>query len=177
MERIPLKNGKLLTIREAEPQDSAALLDFSKVIGGETDFLSTDASGWPQTAEDEAERLAASLITPGQGLFLDWIDGEIVGLFSVYPLSGRPRTKQNAVFGIAVRKSCWGLGIGSFALTLSVDYAKEWGYHKLCLEANAENTRALALYRRFGFAECGRYREHYLIGGRYVDAVLMEKLL
>lgn len=177
MEIVPLKNGKTLVIREAEPQDSAALLEFSKVMGSETDFLLTDANGWPQTAEEEAQRLAASLISPNQGLFLDFIDGEIVGLFSIYPLNNKPRTKQNAVFGVAVRKSCWHLGIGSIAMALSIDMAREWGYHKLSLEAHEDNSRALALYRRFGFTECGRRRDQYLVNGRYYDEILMELLL
>lgn len=177
MEIVPLKNGKTLVIREAEPQDSAALLAFSKVMGSETDFLGTDARGWQQSVEEEAQTLAASLIAPDRGLFLALIDGEIAGMFSVYPLNNKPRTKQNAVFGIAVRKSCWHLGIGTMSMVLAIDCAREWGYHKLCLEAHADNSRALALYRRFGFAECGRRREHILVNGEYYDEILMELLL
>ncbi len=177
MELLPLKNGKTLMIREAEPQDSAALLAFSKIIGSETTFLTTDASGWSRSVEEEAKILAASLIAPDRGLFLALIDGEIVGLFSVYPLGEKPRIRQNATFGVAVRESCWHLRIGTVALVLAIDRAREWGYHKLCLEAHADNARALALYRRFGFEECGRHREHYFIDGQYYDEILMEKLL
>ncbi len=177
MERVPLKNGKLLVVREAEPEDSAALIAFSKIVGRETDFLNTDESGWQVTAEEEAEKLAASLINPRQGTFLALVDSEIAGMFSVNPFSTRQRIRHNAVFGIALRESCWHLGIGSVAMTLAVDMAREWGYHKLMLEARADNARALALYRRFGFTECGRRREHMCIRGQYYDEILMELML
>lgn len=177
MELIPLKNGKLLLIREAEPDDAFALLAFSKVIGVETPFLTTDETGWQESLEGERERLAASLISPRRGLFLALIEGEIAGIFSVYPMDDRPRTKQNASFGIALRESCWGLGLGPIATALAVDWARGWGYHKLCLEAHAQNARALKLYRRFGFLECGRRREHMLVAGQYYDQILMELML
>ena len=177
MEAIPIKNGKSLIIREAEPDDAAALLAFSKVMGSETDFLGTDENGWRQSLEEEREILAASLIAPDRGAFLALVDGEVAGMFSVHPLSDRPRLRQNAVFGVAVRKSCWGLGIGAIIMKLAIDRAREWGYHKLCLEAHAGNGRALGLYRRFGFAECGRRREHILVNGQYCDEILMELML
>ncbi len=177
MEFIPLKNGKLLEIREAEPEDSAALLAFTKIIGSETPYLNTDENGWPQSVTEETQRLAASLITPRQGLFLHIVEHEIAGLFSVYPQDHRPRTKQNAVFGVAIRESCWHLGLGAISTTLAIDMAREWGYHKLCLDANAENVRALSLYRRFGFIECGRRREHLFANGAYYDEILMELML
>lgn len=177
MEALPLKNGKLLVIREAEPDDAMAFLAFSKVMGGETDFLGIDAQGWQRSFEEEREVLAASLIAPDRGTFLTLVDGEIAGMFSVQPLSERPRVKQNAVFGIAIRQSCWGLGIGAVVMTLAIDRARAWGYHKLCLEAHAGNERAIRLYRRFGFAECGRRREHILVNGQYYDEILMELML
>lgn len=69
MELIPLKNGKLLVLREAEPDDAMALIAFSKRIGAQTDFLLTDAEGWRKSVEEQREILAASLIAPRQGLF------------------------------------------------------------------------------------------------------------
>ncbi len=177
MELIPLKNGKLLTIREAEPDDAAALLAFSKIIGAQTPFLASDETGWQKSLQEERESLAASLLSPRRGMFLALIEGEIAGIFSVYPVDNRPRTRQNASFGIALRESCWGLGLGPIAMALAIDWAREWGYHKLCLEAHAENARALKLYRRFGFEECGRYKEHMLVAGQYYDQILMELML
>lgn len=177
MELIPLKNGKLLVLREAEPDDAMALIAFSKRIGAQTDFLLTDAEGWRKSVEEQREILAASLIAPGQGLFLHCIEGEIVGLFSLYPFSKHARTKHTAAFGIALDESCWGLGIGPISMALAIDWTREWGYHKLYLEAHAENARALALYHRFGFAECGRRKEHLFIDGQYKDEILMELML
>jgi len=55
--------------------------------------------------------------------------------------------------------------------------ARQLGYHKLVLSAFPWNEAAMALYRRFGFREVGVYREQGELGGRWVDTVIMEKIL
>ena len=39
------------------------------------------------------------------------------------------------------------------------------------------DTAGVALYRRLGFREVGIYREHGQLDGRWVDVLLMERLL
>lgn len=46
MELVPLKNGKWLTVRAAEPGDAAAFMAFSRLVGGETDNLMLDSRGF-----------------------------------------------------------------------------------------------------------------------------------
>ena len=41
----------------------------------------------------------------------------------------------------------------------------------------ADNERAIKLYRRFGFSECGLRKEHILINGEYFDEMIMELML
>jgi putative acetyltransferase len=44
------------------------------------------------------------------------------------------------------------------------------------LEASADNERAIAMYRRFGFVEEGRQKKAYFDNGGYVDSVFMARL-
>ena len=61
MELVPLKNGKWLTVRAAEPGDAAAFMAFSRLVGGETDNLMLDSRGFFGTVEEKAEYLSAAL--------------------------------------------------------------------------------------------------------------------
>ncbi len=70
-----------------------------------------------------------------------------------------------------------GCGVGSALLTTLLVEARRLGYHKLVLAAFPANAAGLRLYRRFGFREVGVYREQGLLDGRWVDVVVMERLL
>jgi putative acetyltransferase len=56
------------------------------------------------------------------------------------------------------------------------DYADRWAQVlRLELTVFADNDRAIALYRRFGFVEEGRHRGFAMRDGRYVDALAMAR--
>src|SRR5205814_1074765 len=54
---------------------------------------------------------------------------------------------------------------------------RELGYHKLVLSAFPFNTAGVALYERLGFRTVGVYQEQGLLDGRWVDTIIMERLL
>jgi phosphinothricin acetyltransferase len=58
-----------------------------------------------------------------------------------------------------------------------IQAAREIGYHKMVLAAFDWNASGIALYERLGFRHVGVYREQGLLDGRWVDTVVMEKLL
>lgn len=173
MEIIPLKNKKWLTVRPAMPEDAAGLIAFSKIVGTETDFLSFGEEGWRVSEDEEADYIAAALYDERRCLLIGTVDDVIVGMIGIDP-AGRGRTGNNGTLGIAIVKECWHLGIGSIFMVLAREFAQNAGYHKIELEVRADNARAISLYRRFGFEECGRRREHMLVEGTYHDMLVME---
>ena len=52
-------NNNLFIIERAQPEEAAALLDYLKIIGGETDNLSFGAEGVPLSIEEEQAYLRA----------------------------------------------------------------------------------------------------------------------
>jgi phosphinothricin acetyltransferase len=58
-----------------------------------------------------------------------------------------------------------------------VELGRELDYHKLVLAAFPFNRSGVALYERCGFREVGVYREQGRLDGRWVDVVVMERLL
>jgi L-amino acid N-acyltransferase YncA len=55
--------------------------------------------------------------------------------------------------------------------------AQALGYHKLVLAAFPFNKAGAALYERLGFTPVGIYHEQGQLDGRWVDVLIMEKLL
>jgi [ribosomal protein S18]-alanine N-acetyltransferase len=84
-----------------------------------------------------------------------------------------PGGLQADVLTIAVRESCWGLGIGSALLEAIIGAARERHCAEVFLEVRADNPRAHGLYQRRGFTEIGVRRGYYKPSG--VDAIVMRK--
>jgi phosphinothricin acetyltransferase len=93
--------------------------------------------------------------------------------------SFNPRRAYDHVADISVYvERAWrGRGVGRLLLERLVVLGRQLGYHKLVLAAFPFNEAGVALYRRCGFREVGVYREQGLLDGRWVDTVVMERLL
>lgn len=105
------------------------------------------------------------------------LDGTVVGWASLNRFNPRPAYDLVADFSVYIERASRGTGVGRQLLDRLVDLARAHGYHKMVLAALALNSAGLALYTRSGFTRVGVYREHGQIDGRWVDVVIMEKLL
>jgi L-amino acid N-acyltransferase YncA len=82
-----------------------------------------------------------------------------------------------ADLSVYVERQWRGRGIGRRLLEELVTLALTLGYHKLVLAAFPFNKAGVALYDRLGFTPVGTYREQGQLDGRWVDVLIMEKLL
>jgi phosphinothricin acetyltransferase len=96
---------------------------------------------------------------------------------SLNPFSPRDAYRHVADFSIYVARSHRGKGVGKVLLARLVEPAREHGYHKLVLSAFPFNAAGMALYEKLGFRTVGTYEEQGLLDGRWVDTIVMEKLL
>jgi phosphinothricin acetyltransferase len=67
--------------------------------------------------------------------------------------------------------------VGHALLQHLLPLAKTLGYHKMVLATFRDNAMGLALYRRMGFTPVGVYHEQGRLDGRWVDVLIMERLL
>lgn len=103
--------------------------------------------------------------------------GELVGGAGLHPVGASPRRRHAMSLGMQVRPAWQRRGVGTTLLGALCDYADHWlGLLRLELEVYADNHRAQALYRRFGFVEEGRHRCDTLRDGVYVDSLSMARL-
>lgn len=82
-----------------------------------------------------------------------------------------------ADLSVYVERGWRGRGVGRRLLEHLVALGRELGYHKLVLAAFPFNRGGIALYERCGFREVGIYREQGMLDGRWVDTVVMERML
>lgn len=80
-------------------------------------------------------------------------------------------------FSIYVDRAYRGRGVGKIMLARLIELARDHGFHKMVLSAFPSNSGGMALYERMGFRTVGVYKEQGMLDGRWVDTIIMEKLL
>jgi L-amino acid N-acyltransferase YncA len=103
--------------------------------------------------------------------------GTVVGWASLNRFNPREAYDHVADFSIYVDRSWRGKGVGRRLLDRLIELARSLGYHKMVLAALNHNEAGAALYERAGFTRVGVYREQGQLDGRWVDVLIMEKIL
>lgn len=165
--------GREITIRPAVAADLAGLIHLSNEIRAEGIYFVAEE---PRRSESECAQYLQFLDSESN-LVLAAFDAErLIGSLTVVR-GWLSKTRHVGEIGLGVASSYREAGIGSELLGLAIAWATAQGLLRLELSVFASNERALALYRKFGFAEEGRRRAKFLIDGVYVDEVVMGRLL
>jgi phosphinothricin acetyltransferase len=101
----------------------------------------------------------------------------IIGWGSLNQFNPREAYRHVVDFSIYVDRAYRGRGAGKVMLTRLIELAREHGFHKMVLSAFPSNSGGMALYERMGFRTVGVYKEQGMLDGRWVDTIIMEKLL
>lgn len=102
------------------------------------------------------------------------MDGELIGEAGLHRVDHFNRTCE---LGIGIGREYWGKGFGQDAVRTLVDYAFEHlNMNRIGLYVLAEDPRAVGAYRKAGFIEEGRIRQHAWVRGRYEDELVMSVL-
>lgn len=105
------------------------------------------------------------------------VAGEVVGNLGLTRFT-RPRRAHVGEIGMGVRDDWQGKGVGSALMNAALDLADNWlGIRRLELHVHADNARAIALYRKFGFELEGTHRAYAVRNGVYVDSLSMARLI
>ena len=87
------------------------------------------------------------------------------------------RYSHRAELSITVLRDYWGSGIGSELMRRLIDFSRSVGIEIISLEVRADNERAKALYKKFGFETIGVYKRFFKINNKYYDAEYMNLYL
>ena len=160
-----------IIIKEARIEDAKKLIEYTGIVGSQTEYLSFGKEGIGVSLEEEEAFIRGIVENPKSVMYLAWKEGEIVGCSDIRSLPNK--MSHRADFGITVVKSEWRKGIGSMLLEKCISFAKECGLEIINLEVMSENTRAVSLYKKFGFVKTGKTPACIKANGRYIDADTM----
>ena len=165
-EKTHMKQPAFEIVR-AQAEDAAALLDYLKIVGGETDNLSFGAEGVPLDLEAEQSYLARQAQSRTCIQLLAKVNGEIIGTAS---LNRRPnRMHHRAEFGVSLKKAWWGCGAAAALSEGVLAFAREAGVEQVNLTVRSDNHRAIALYERLGFRKLCTFPGYFKINGVLID--------
>ena len=159
------------TIIRAQEQDAAALLEYLKIIGGETDNLSFGPEGVPLKEEEERTYLRMQAQSHEHIQLLAKVNGEIIGTASLNRKQGRMH--HRAEFGISLKKAWWGCGAATPLAEGVLAFAQENGVEQVNLEVRSDNKRAIALYEKLGFRKLCTFPGFFKIKEQLIDFDLM----
>ena len=104
-------------------------------------------------------------------------DGEVLAWAALNPFNARAAYDHVVEFSIYVAREARGRGVGNALLTALIERARAIGFHKIVLAGFPFNERGVKLYERHGFRTVGIYHEQGMLDGKWVDVILMEKML
>ena len=103
--------------------------------------------------------------------------GDIVGFGSLSPYKERPAYFTTVEDSVYVREDHRGSGVGRQLLAELVRLAQQYGYHSLIARIVGGHDASISLHRRCGFEIVGTEREIGRKLGRWLDVVVMQRML
>ncbi|NFD29301.1 GNAT family N-acetyltransferase [Clostridium botulinum] len=171
--------GKNLTwiLRCPTKYDATELSELRVKIDGETEYLDREPGEDLLTPEDFEKLIYEDLIGEKTIFLVAEVEGKIIG-FSRCQGSKLSRFRHKAEFGICISKEYWGYGIGRILLENILISADVVGIEKISLTVVQTNTRAIQLYKKYGFVEEGLLiKDRIHKDGNYYNTVMMGRLL
>lgn len=156
-----------ITIEKATPADAAAILEYLKQVGGETDNLTFGPEGLSISVESEAAYITQLENSPDGIMLVAKEHGKIIGNASLSRLPRRMSHRGD--LGISVVKEHWNKGIGSQLLCKIMDFAKENSFEIIDLQVRSDNSQAIHLYEKYGFQKLCTYPAFFKIDSQVVD--------
>ncbi len=175
---LTLKDGRTAVLRPPRADDAAEMIACMRDTAGETDFL----LGYPEERTIPVEKEAAFLAAMAEGtntmMIMCEVDGHLAGNCHL-AFNTKIKKRHRASVAIALRKAYWGLGIGTRMFSMMVEAAQARpGIRLLELEVIEGNSRARALYEKFGFRIVALHPNAILLkDGTLLHEYLMQKVL
>ncbi|WP_437994779.1 GNAT family N-acetyltransferase [Sorangium sp. So ce185] len=186
--RAPLRGGRHCVVRQSARDDAAALLDLERAIVRARHGIVKHEDELPADADSYAEQRERAGLTAMDGsamcLAAELPGGRLVGEATLLRRFRFRMLRHVGILGLGVHPEAQGLGVGRALmerlLGLAATHRDPDGgrVRRVELYVRADNARAIALYRSFGFVHEGTRRD--LVrgdGGAFVDDLVMGLLL
>ena len=161
-----------MEVRPARPEDAEAIRAIynAEVTGSTVTFDLV-----PRSLEEQRTWLEAR--AGAHAVLVAEADGEVVGFASLSPYRDRPAYATTVEDSVYVRGDQRGTGVGRALLGELVATARRHGFHAVIARIVGGHEASIALHRAPGFELVGVEREVGRKLGRWLDVVVMQRLL
>ena len=122
-------------------------------------------------------RVAELIAERGDTFLVAETDEAVAGFASYGPFRSGPGYRHSVEHTIHVAASARGQGVGRALLAALEEVARKHEVHAMIGAVSGENAAALSFHESMGFREVGRMPEAGRKFGRWLDLVLVQKLL
>jgi L-amino acid N-acyltransferase len=165
-----------MIVRDATDADMVAVRRLYNAL------IPTTTVAWTESPETLDERLAwyADQTRRGHPVLVADDGHEVVGFASYGSFRGEgrwPGYRFTVEHTIHVRQSRWGAGVGRMLLSELVERAVTAGLHVMVGAIDSDNESSIRFHERLGFSEVARMPQVGRKFDRWLDLVLMQRIL
>ena len=162
-----------LTVRTADIRDAEAIAD---IYNYEVEHSTATFDLVSRTVEAQREWISAR-----SGAFCALVataeEGQVVGFAALSTYRDRAGYRTTVENSVYVHRDHQRRGVGRVLLSSLLDVARDSGFHTVVARIDSQSLGSLALHRSLGFVEVGVEREIGRKFGRWLDSVIMQKML
>jgi RimJ/RimL family protein N-acetyltransferase len=159
-------------VRPIRETDIAAFRDAVGVVRAERKYI---LPGPPHSIE-KTRAFVMGNIAVGCPQWIVEDNGQLVGWCDITRPSDNEAFQHVGRLGMGLLPEARGRGLGEPLLRATIEAGWAFGFKRIQLEVFATNARAIALYRKVGFADEGVRRHALCIDGVFIDEILMAQV-
>ncbi len=160
-------------IRPAEARDAPAITHIWNLL------ISTTTHNFSSTLKT-VEGVAAQIDghwADGHGIWVADIAGDVLGFASYGQFRGGNGYARSMEHSVHMTEAARGKGLGRALMTVLEDHARQGGAHLMIAGISGENDGGQAFHAALGYAHVARIPQAGWKWDRYIDLVLMQKIL
>ena len=162
-----------VVVRPVRPEDAASYLEMWRAVVAERRYVRTETVS---TGVRGLRRQFRDAVTGDHGRFVAVADGRVIGAVMIERMP-HPVNRHVATLGMAVAAGWRNRGVGSALMRAAMRWARDARVEKVSLEVYPTNEAAVALYRKFGFADEGKLERQSRKSYGYEDELIMSRFV
>ena len=165
-----------MIVRDATADDIPAIRDLYNAL------ISTTTVAWtekPQTLR-ERRRWFERQMAAGHPVLVSVLEGAVIGFaaYGSFRGSGKwPGYRHTVEHTIHIDSAHWGCGVGRSLMETLIERSRGAGLHVMVGAIDGDNAGSIAFHERLGFVQVARMPEVGWKFDRWLDLVLMQRVL
>lgn len=159
-----------MNVRPARREDAAAIARIWNAAIRESAMTFT-------TEEKSEGLLSEQIVARGRAFQVAEADGQVIGFATYFQFRGGPGYRHTMEHSVFLDPAAKGRGAGRALMVALLDAAQDAGVHSVFAGVSSENPDAVRFHEKLGFQQVATLKEVGHKFGRWMDLVLLQKIL